>query len=103
MDGVRVSIEFSSEKGKANRQFAWSSQKAASKESRQTTSLPYHRGALFILSAERKTTCRLLCSVDGVVDQNFRPECGALFSEFVVDGVDLIGVVSGVVVKDHDQ
>jgi hypothetical protein len=41
--------------------------------------------------------------IHGVVDQNFRPEWRALFSEFVVNGVDLIRLVSGVVVEDQDQ
>jgi hypothetical protein len=41
--------------------------------------------------------------VDGVVDQNFRPEWRALFSEFVVNWMNLIGVVSGLVIEDHDQ
>src|SRR5262245_57761961 len=39
------------EKGRANCQFAQSSRQAALKESRQTGGLPYHRAALFILSA----------------------------------------------------
>src|SRR5262245_50462686 len=43
----------SSENGRANWQFAWSSRKAASKESRQTASLPYPRAAIFILSGRR--------------------------------------------------
>jgi hypothetical protein len=44
-----------------------------------------------------------LYSIDGVVNQNFRPEWRALFSEFVVHGVNLIRVVSGFVVEDYDQ
>src|SRR5262245_42690422 len=40
-------------KGRANWQFAQSSRKAASKESRQTASLPYPCGAIFILSGRR--------------------------------------------------
>src|SRR5262245_16846293 len=57
----------SSEKGRANWQFAWSSRKAASKESRQTASLPYPRAAIFILSGRRSLRHeRLLrrCGVD---------------------------------------
>src|SRR5215510_14291697 len=40
-------------KGRANWQFAQSSPKAASKESRQTASLPYPRAAIFIVSGRR--------------------------------------------------
>jgi hypothetical protein len=42
-------------KGRANWQFALSSRKAASKESRQTASLPYPRAAIFILSGRRRS------------------------------------------------
>src|SRR5262245_62461006 len=48
--------EGSSERGRANCQFAWHSRKTASKESRQTASLPYPRAAIFILSGRRNGT-----------------------------------------------
>src|SRR5262245_57115631 len=46
---VTTRHENSSEKGRANWQFARSSRKAAPKESRQTASLPYPRAAIFII------------------------------------------------------
>src|SRR4030095_15752071 len=50
LSGRRSRHERLLRKGRANRQFAQSSRKAASKESRQTASLPYSRAALFIVS-----------------------------------------------------
>jgi hypothetical protein len=48
----------SSENGMANPEFAWYSREAASKESRQTASLPYTGAAIFILSGLRNGACR---------------------------------------------
>src|SRR5262249_29190547 len=53
LDDLHIS---SSDKGRANWQFARVSRKTASKESRQTASLPYPRAALFILSGRRDAT-----------------------------------------------
>src|SRR5262245_49935721 len=47
--------KISSENGRANWQFAWFTRKIASKESRQTASLPYPSAAIFILSARRRS------------------------------------------------
>jgi hypothetical protein len=55
-EDTSLNIKHSSEKGRANWQFAWFPRKTASMESRQTASLPYTRAAIFILSGRRNPT-----------------------------------------------